>query len=222
MRQRQALNSDSAYFYFHSGCGPLFALCWSLYPSSAITPFLAASVPFLASIGFAVVGRELIPDVLGLIPGATRRGRAEELLRGPFIYGLVHAALAVGFWCRPGAIIAIATLCGGDGMAEVVGASVSSPPLPWNADKTVAGSFACFVGGTLFGTAMVGHFLTANAFILPPGITAAGLGTALVSKVAACALIGAIVESLPLSIEGGDNLTVPVAALIASRAILGT
>ena len=167
------------------------------------------------------VGCNIVPDVLGLIPGATRRGKAEELLRGPFIYGLVHAAIASGWWCRPGAILAISALCGGDGMAEVIGTSVASPKLAWNKDKSVAGSLACFVGGSALGIVMVGYFLRANALILPAGVSATAFATNLVPKIAACSLIGAIIESLPLPIEGGDNVTLPVAVLLASHALLG-
>ena len=76
-----------------------------------------------------------MPDLLNLVPGATRTGRREELLQGPFLYGLVHSAAAAFFWCRPGAVLAVAALCGGDGLAEVVGASVRSPKLPWNKEK---------------------------------------------------------------------------------------
>ena len=68
---------------------------------------------------FALVGTHTMPDILGLVPAATRSGRSEELLRGPFLYGIVHAVLAATLWRRPESILAIAVLCGGDGLAEV-------------------------------------------------------------------------------------------------------
>lgn len=203
------------------GCGPLFALCWPLYASSSPwSPFLAAAVPFLASVKFALVGNNTIPDLLGLIPGITRSGQRQELLKGPFIYGIVHAAVAVLCWRQPAAILAIATLCGGDGLAEVVGACVISPKLPWNRNKSVAGSLACFVGATVLGMAMLGHFINCNGLLVPQKVTAS-VSSHLLQNVALCSLVGTIVESLPLPIEGGDNLTVPISVLLASRAILG-
>jgi phytol kinase len=167
---------------------------------------LAAAVPFLASLKFALVASNAMPDFLGLVPGITRRGQRKELLQGPFIYGIVHAAITVVCWRQPAALLAIAALCGGDGLAEVVGTSVASPRLPWNRNKSVAGSLACFVGATVLGIAMLGQF---NGPIV------------LLQKVALCSLIGTLVESIPLPYEGGDNVTVPLSVILASRAILG-
>ncbi|KAH7619680.1 hypothetical protein Ndes2526B_g06661 [Nannochloris sp. 'desiccata'] len=205
----------------HIGCGPLFAVCWPLYATaSPWSPFLAAAVPFLASVKFALVANNTIPDLLGLVPGITRSGQRQELLQGPFIYGIVHAAVAVLCWRQPAAIIAIATLCGGDGLAEVVGASVTSSKLPWNRNKSIAGSLACFVGATVLGTAMLGHFINCNGLLVSPKV-GASLSSHMWQKVALCALLGTLVESLPLPIDGGDNVTVPISVLLASRAILG-
>lgn len=196
-------------------------MCWPLF--SRATPWsavLASAVPFLAAIKFAFVGTGNMPDILGLVPGITRSGQRKELLQGPFIYGIVHAAVTVLCWRQPAAILAIAALCGGDGMAEVIGTSIASPKLPWNLNKSVAGSLACFVGATVLGTAMLGHFINCNGLLVSQTVISS-LSTNLVPKVALCSLIGTVVESLPLPYEGGDNVTVPFAVLLASRAILG-
>jgi dolichol kinase len=199
----------------------LFALCWPLYSiATPWSPFLAAAVPFAASIKFALVAKNALPDILGLVPGITRSGQRKELLQGPFIYGIVHAVVAVVCWRQPAAVLAISTLCGGDGLAEVVGTSVASPKLPWNKSKSLAGSLACFVGATLLGTAMLSHFIRYNGLLISQNL-AASLSSNLFQKVAMVSLIGTLVESLSLSYEGGDNITVPFAVLIASCAILG-
>lgn len=159
------------------------------------------------------MGSNIAPDILGLIPGTTRTGQRQELLRGPFIYGLVHSALAALFWRQPAALVAVGALCGGDGFAEVVGTSVQSPPLPWNKNKSVAGSIACAAASTLFGLALLSSSLS-----IP-------LTTAVVKKVAMCSLVGAAVESLPLTsgsiVEGLDNLTVPLAVLLIGTPLFG-
>ena len=147
-----------------------------------------------------------MPDILGLVPAATRSGRSEELLRGPFLYGIVHAVLAATLWRRPESILAIAVLCGGDGLAEVVGTSVASPKLAWNTKKSVAGTAACFVGGTVFGYLML--------------LLGQYPGSSSVLKIAVCAAVGAAVESLPMPIEGGDNVTVPLSVVLAARTFL--
>lgn len=65
-----------------------------------------------------------------------RSGDRKELLRGPLAYGLVHAAAAATLWRNsPDGLLALAVLCGGDGLAEVVGSSVPSSRLPYNKDK---------------------------------------------------------------------------------------
>ncbi len=43
-----------------------------------------------------------------------RQGSPRELLRGPVLYGVVHAALTVGWWRdSPAALVALAALCAG-------------------------------------------------------------------------------------------------------------
>jgi dolichol kinase len=201
----------------------LFALCWPLYPiASPWSRFFAAAVPLLASIKFALVAKKKVPDILGLVPGITRTGQRKELLQGPFIYGIVHAAITIVCWRQPAAILAIATLCGSDGLAEVAGTSIASPQkLPWNRNKSVAGSVACFVGSAVLGTVLLNHFISSSNGLLISQKLAASLSVDLLPKVALCSVIATLVESLPLPYEGGDNITVPISALIASRAILG-
>ncbi|HEV2349447.1 MAG TPA: DUF92 domain-containing protein [Terriglobia bacterium] len=84
----------------------------------------------------------------------------------------------------------------GDGMASVAGQVLRGPALPWNRQKTWAG-FACFVlAGTLGAyvlTRWVAPDLDAD-FALRAG--------------AATALVGAVVESLPISLD--DNISVPL------------
>lgn len=117
--------------------------------------------------------------------------------------------------------MAIAVLCGGDGMAEVVGAGVASASLPWNPRKTIAGSIACFVGGCIMGVALLRYFVLRQA-LLPAGLaTTSLLSHNLSSRVAACAIVGALAESIPLPGEGLDNVIVPIAAGVASLLAFG-
>jgi phytol kinase len=195
----------------HIGTGPLSVACWPLYSGAASSAWLAASMPLAATAVFALVGSGAKPDALGLSASATRSGRREELLRGPLLYGLVHAALAVACWRTPAAVLTVAVLCGGNGAAEVVGRSVASPRLPWNGDKSVAGSLGCLTGGATVAAPLLRFCLRSGAFapVAPDAGLAAG--------VLLVAMIGAAVESLPAPVEGGDNVTVPLAFLFASR-----
>jgi hypothetical protein len=48
--------------HVHAGTGPIFMLCWPLYTRSPLSPLLAASVPLLASLQFALVGKGVVRD----------------------------------------------------------------------------------------------------------------------------------------------------------------
>ena len=48
--------------------------------------------------------------------------------------------------CRPHAMVALSSLCAGDGLAEVVGRRIGKHKLPWNKGKSWEGSAACVTG----------------------------------------------------------------------------
>ena len=51
-----------------------------------------------------------------------RAGSRQELLRGPFLYGAVIAGITAAYWRNsPIGVTAIAVLCAGDGLADIVG-----------------------------------------------------------------------------------------------------
>ena len=43
-------------------------------------------------------------------------------------------------------LIALAMMCGGDGIADIAGRNLHGPKLPYNPDKSVIGSAAMLVG----------------------------------------------------------------------------
>jgi len=83
-----------------------------------------------------------------------------------------------------------------DGMASVVGEALGGPALPHNPEKTWSGFGAFVLAGT------VGAYVLARW-----GNPAASPKSALVAS-AAAALVGALVESLPIRLD--DNLSVPL------------
>lgn len=151
---------------------------------------------------------------------------------------MVHVAVTLLCWRHsPGGVLALSALCGGDGLAEVVGRGCSSAaarapagtstrgdswrrrlltalarPLPHNSDKTVAGTLACWLGGAAVGLPLLLHFQRCGMF----GPAALG-GWALVHGVLLCSAVGAVAESLPLGADT-DNATIVVAVALASRA----
>lgn len=90
----------------------------------------------------------------------------------------------------------------GDGMATLVGHHVPSARLPWNRDKSMAGTVAFIVFG---GAAAVLLALWVRPSIAHPPSVAFAIAAPIVAAVAA-----AFVESIPVRLD--DNVSVPFAA----------
>ena len=127
-----------------------------------------------------------------------------ELLRGPLFYVLVLQAATLAWWrTSPVPLLAVACMCGGDGVADIVGRRLPSPRLPWNAGKSVAGSTAMLVTSAAMGAGFVRLFSACGLFAVDPAAAAAAC--------VAVAAAATLVESLPLPWLD-DNLSVPVVA----------
>jgi len=96
------------------------------------------------------VGCGLVSDA-GLVASVSREGDRRELLKGPLFYVLVLIACTLLSWRdSPTGLVAVSMMCGGDGMADIVGRRFGGGNrLPWNGAKSVAGSAAMLVGGCL-------------------------------------------------------------------------
>lgn len=141
--------------------------------------------------------------------GGRRLWRGEEHARGYprgiLIYPLSVLGLVLWFREELHYVAAVwGLLAFGDGLASLVGQTLGGPRLPWNAKKGWIG-FAAFVacGGT-GAAALMGWTL---------GLPApAWLSWWLLSITLPAALAGAIVESLPTTLD--DNFTVPLAGAL--------
>ena len=108
---------------------------------------MPAAVPAIQAIRLFAIGPG---DRTSAVRALSREGSKAELLGGPFIYTLVLLApRPCGGETRRGIT---AAMCGGDGLADIVGQRPEGNALPWNADKSAAGSAAFFLGG--FGFSM--------------------------------------------------------------------
>ncbi len=189
----------------HIGTGPIFVLCWLMYPDVFISRWLAALVPLVITVQFALVGTGIIKDDAA-VKAMSRTGDRREILRGPLFYGIVFVLVTLIYW--KDSLIEIPTLmilCGGDGVADIVGRRVRSPKLPWSPEKSIAGSLSVFLGGWL---------LTLFIFAVYVGTGAlSGPITRFVLPVTWIALGAMLVESLPF--KDVDNVTLTaVSALI--------
>ena len=116
----------------HIGTGPLFVLCWNLFSAEPLARYLAALVPLAITGQFAAVGLGLMKDEAA-VKAMTRHGDPKEILRGPLYYGVVFVLCTVLFWRNsPVGILALMLMCGGDGLADVVGRRWGAARLPFD------------------------------------------------------------------------------------------
>ena len=186
--------------FIHIGTGPIFVLCWLMFPDLTISRYLAALVPLLITVQFALVGTGIMKDDAA-VQAMTRMGNPREILRGPLFYGIVFVVLTVVYWKdSPIGITALMMMCGGDGIADIVGRRVKSPKLFWSREKSVAGSLSVFVGGALLTALILFIYVSVGVFASPFNMY--------LLPIAWIALGGMLVESLPF--KDVDNITLTV------------
>ena len=187
----------------HIGTGPIFVLCWLMFPEIWYARWLAALVPLLITAQFALVGLGVMKDEAS-VKAMSRTGDRREILRGPLFYGIVFVVMTLVYWKdSPIGMTALMLMCGGDGLAEIMGRGLKSPKLPWNKDKSWAGSLGMFLGGWALAAFILSLFVLAGIFVGP--------FTGYLLPITLIALAGTLVESLPL--KDVDNITVTLAAV---------
>ncbi len=209
LAQRGWVESRLSRKFIHIGTGPIFVLCWLMYSDAPISRWLAALVPLLITVQFALVGTGVIKDEAA-VKAMSRTGDRREILRGPLFYGIVFVAVTLIYWKDSLiGIPALMIMCGGDGIADIVGRRVSSPKLPWSPEKSVAGSLSVFLGGWLLTILIFAVYVWAGAF--------SGLVARLLLPVTWIALGATLVESLPF--KDVDNITLTVVAALIGHLV---
>jgi phytol kinase len=199
------LESKLSRKFIHIGTGPIFVLCWLMYPDLPVSRWLAALVPLLITAQFALVGTGVIKDDAA-VRAMSRTGDRREILRGPLFYGIVFVAVTLLYWkASLIGIPALMMMCGGDGIADIVGRRVHSMKLPWSPEKSLAGSLSVFLGGWLMTMFIFVIYVWVGEFRGPV--------THFFIPVSLIALGAMLVESLPF--KDVDNITLTlVSALI--------
>jgi phytol kinase len=139
------------------------------------------------------------------VKAMSRSGDRREILRGPLFYGILFVVMTLLYWKdNPIGMTALMLMCGGDGLADILGRGVRSPRLPWSKDKSVAGSLGMFLGGWGLSLLVLAVYVAAGAFLGPLSYY--------LMPLLLIALAGMLVESLPFS--DVDNITVTLAAVL--------
>jgi phytol kinase len=195
----------------HIGTGPIFVACWLLFQNTASARYLAALIPLAITAQFFLVGIGVIQDQ-SAVEAMSRHGDRREILHGPLYYGVVFVVITLLYWYEtPAGIVALMLMCGGDGLADIVGRRFGKSKLPWNAEKSWLGSLGMFLGGLITSAAILGLYIAAGIFPGPWG--------AYVIPLMVITLASTLVESLPF--KDVDNITVTLVALFLGRWLLG-
>jgi phytol kinase len=204
------INSQLSRKIIHIGTGPVYVLCWLLFDSSPSSRFLAALVPLAITAQFVLVGTGIIKDPAA-VKAMSRTGDRREILRGPLYYGIVFVVLTLIYWKdSPIGIVALMLMCGGDGLADILGRRFGKTKLPWNPGKSWIGSASVLGGGAILSLVMVGIFTLSGIFPGPFWST--------ILPVLAICLAGTLVETLP--VHDIDNITITLAAVLVGLLVL--
>ncbi|MCC6297819.1 MAG: phosphatidate cytidylyltransferase [Anaerolineales bacterium] len=188
----------------HIGTGPIFVLCWLMFTDVFISRWLAALVPLVITVQFALVGLGVIKDEAA-VKAMSRTGDPREILRGPLFYGIIFIAMTLIYWKDSLiGIPALMILCGGDGIADIVGRRVKSPKWGWSPEKSVAGSLSVFFGGWALTMLIFAVYVWMGAF--------SGPMTRFFVPLTLVTLGATLVESLPF--KDIDNVTIVVACAL--------
>jgi phytol kinase len=175
-----------------------------MFPDVPVSRWLAALVPFAITAQFALVGLGIMKDEAS-VKAMSRTGDPKEILRGPLYYGIMFVLLTIVFWKdSPIGMTALMIMCGGDGIADLVGRRFNSRKLPHSPSKTVAGSISVFIGGWLLSAVVLAIYVGAGIFLEPFGMYLVPLTIV--------ALVSMLVESLPF--KDIDNITVTLTAVV--------
>lgn len=203
------IDSKTSRKLIHIGTGPIFVLCWLMFPNQPISRWLAALVPLLITVQFALVGTGVLKDEAA-VKAMSRSGDRREILRGPLFYGIMFVLITVLYWKDSLiGIPALMMMCGGDGIADIVGRRIRSAKLPWSPEKSVAGTASVFAGGWLMTVFVFAVYVWAGVFPAP----LAGY----LAPVTWIALGAAAIESLPF--KDVDNITLTVVSALIGQLV---
>ncbi|KAL9257635.1 putative phytol kinase 3, chloroplastic [Drosera capensis] len=195
----------------HVSIGLVFMLCWPLFSSGYRGAVLAGLIPGVNIIHMLLLGLGLLKDE-ATVKSMSRYGNYRELLKGPLYYASTITIACMVFWrTSPIGMAAICNLCAGDGFADIIGRRFGHQKLPFNRSKSIVGSIAMASAGFL---ASVGYMFYFSWFGYIQASWDMVFGVLIVS------LAATVVESLPISTDLDDNLTVPLTSLLVGILVL--
>ncbi|CAH2074164.1 unnamed protein product [Thlaspi arvense] len=197
----------------HILSGLLFVISWPIFSESTLARYFAAFVPLVNCSRLVINGLSVSPDST-LIKSVTREGRPEELLKGPLFYVLALLVSVLFFWRdSPTGMISLAMMCGGDGIADIMGRKFGSEKIPYNPRKSWAGSISMFIFGFFISIGLLYYYSSLGYLQMKWETTFA--------RVAMISMVATVVESLPITDQLDDNVSVPLATILAAFVSFG-
>lgn len=188
----------------HLLSAPLFILFWPIFSTADGARYFAAAVSFVNMARLYIAGSG---GDKSLAYAVSRSGNQNEALGGPFLYVVILFASILLFWRdSPVGIVALSAMAAGDGLADLIGRRYGkNNRWPFNPDKSIAGSAAFAVGGTLCATILLNlSSITLSSAVIP--------GTNPQLILAAIMLVSALLEVIPGPLD--DNWVVPLSAAV--------
>lgn len=213
LTQRNIIEQNLSRKLVHILSGLLFMVSWPIFSTSTGARYFAAFVPIVNCLRLLVHGLSLVNNE-GLVKSVTREGKPEELLRGPLYYVVILILCVLIFWREsPVGVISLAMMCGGDGIADIIGRRFGSLKIPYNQQKSWAGSISMLVFGFLISIGMLYYFTVLGYFELDWAQT--------VEKVALVSLVATMVESASTTEVVDDNISVPLVSMVTAFLTFG-
>ncbi|XP_065634816.1 probable phytol kinase 1, chloroplastic isoform X2 [Quercus suber] len=213
LTQRNLIQQSLSRKLVHILSGLFFMASWPIFSTTTEARYFACLVPLVNFLRLVIHGLSLASDE-GLIKSVTREGKPEELLRGPLYYVLILILCALIFWREsPVGLISLAMMCGGDGIADIIGRRFGSLKIPYNQQKSWAGSISMFIFGFLISIGMLQCYSVLGYLHLDWVQT--------VQKVALVSLVATVVESLPTTEIVDDNISVPLVSMAVAFSMFG-
>ncbi|KAL3813898.1 hypothetical protein ACJIZ3_015166 [Penstemon smallii] len=193
----------------HIGIGSVLMHFWPMFSSGRLGAVLAGLVPIALFAHQLIILRngEKIMKML-----RSRFKNYRDLMKATVGYGST-IFLATAFYWRtsPIGIAAICNLCAGDGVADIVGRRFGSWKLPYNKNKSFAGTIAMTIAGFLASIWYM-YYFSWFGYIQDCSNK--------ISSLFLISLVSALVESHPLSTQFDDNLTVPLVVILVGTFVL--
>eukprot|EP00250_Pteridium_aquilinum_P017325 c23573_g1_i1 orf=232-1221(-) len=190
----------------HISTGILYALLWPVFSTSLWSRYFALAIPFANAIKLLVYGLGIVKDE-AVVNSISRSGSSRELLSGPLYYVMVLSICTAFFWRdSPVGMVVLAIMCGGDGIADIIGRRLGSIKLPYNSSKSWAGSISMFLFSFVLSISFLYYYSSLGFYHLD--------WSSAVQIVALISLVATIVESLPVSTHLDDNMSVPLVSVL--------